>query len=326
MQDPDLGNASSNWSALRPSYETETLVYRDLHVTVRYATAMRGSRLIIRGERDATGLQHTHNRNSHAILTVRRCAGLMVWSGSHLLCYYLESLGRTTNCIDTVLELGSGVGLCSAVAVMAGACSYLCTTDAAGPVLDLAAQNLRVAENAAKASAKSVEWTVAQLNWGDEVQIERILGTLPEQRHTSEKRFGTVLAAEIIYPDIDVLTLHQLFKTVDMVLVQGGEFICAFVERNSSSVMCMIEVADSLGWQLAIIPGADFLPSSICHAMEGAKLLKFSRAAPGCNGALGGVDCCIFPGLKARLERMSKATEQAEEWVAPFADEECMYV
>ena len=54
MQEPSLSDAS--WSVLRPSYETETLVYRDLHVNVRYATAVRGSHLIARGERDATGL------------------------------------------------------------------------------------------------------------------------------------------------------------------------------------------------------------------------------------------------------------------------------
>ena len=55
MQDPNLSDAS--WSALRPSYETESLVYRDLHVHVHYATAVRGSKLIVPGERDATGLR-----------------------------------------------------------------------------------------------------------------------------------------------------------------------------------------------------------------------------------------------------------------------------
>ena len=53
MRAPNLGDG--NWRAVRPSYETETVVYGDLHVHVRSATAVRGSKLIVPGERDATG-------------------------------------------------------------------------------------------------------------------------------------------------------------------------------------------------------------------------------------------------------------------------------
>ena len=253
----------------------------------------------------------------------------MVWSGSHLLCYYLESLGRTGKCIGSALELGAGVGLCSAVAIQAGACGHHCTTDMADPVLELASQNLQVAANAANAAnarAKSVEWSVAQLNWGDEAQIDGILRALPHPAHANETRFDTVFAAEVIYPDIDVQTLNQLFKTVDLMLVTGGAFICAFVERNALSVTRMLEVAGKTGWQLDLIPSTDFLPryesstATRVHAMEGAKLLKFTRAAQGgCNNGLGEADCSIFPGLKARLQRMTRAAQEVEEWVAPFA-------
>jgi hypothetical protein len=222
------------------------------------------------------------------------------------------------------LELGAGVGLCSAVAIRAGACTRLCTTDVAEPVLELASQNLQVAASAAaSARARSVPLSVDLLNWGDEAQIKQVLAA-------SGSRFDTVIAAEVIYPDIDVPTLRNLFKTVDMTLVQGGAFICAFVERSAPFVMRMLEVASSTGWELALIPSTDFLPRSQSaattrpHATEGAKLLKFTRraAAAGCNHAVGEVGCAIFPGLKARLQRMARAAQEAEEWVAPFAAED----
>lgn len=259
------------------------------------------------------------------------------------------------------MELGAGVGLCSAVAIRAGACTRLCTTDVAGPVLELASQNLQVAASAAEsairvkttvsasqccaltvclpasaaasARARSVPWSVALLDWGDEAQIKRILGA-------SGSRFDTVVAAEVIYPDIDAPTLRKLFKTVDMTLVHGGAFICAFVERSAPFVMRMLEVASSEGWELALIPSAGFLPRSQSetsisdggettgarlHATEGAKLLKFTRraaAAGCCNHAVGELGCAIFPGLKARLQRMARAAQEAEEWVAPFAAED----
>lgn len=249
----------------------------------------------------------------------------MVWSGSHLLCYYLESLGRTGKCIGSALELGAGYALqlqsrparaiTSVPLIWRTRCwSWLRRT--CRLLLTLPTQP----------RAKSVEWSVAQLNWGDEAQIDGILRALPHPAHANETRFDTVFAAETIYLDIDVQTLNQLFKTVDLMLVTGGAFICAFVERNALSVTRMLEVAGKTGWQLDLIPSTDFLPryesstATRVHAMEGAKLLKFTRAAQGgCNNGLGEADCSIFPGLKARLQRMTRAAQEVEEWVAPFA-------
>lgn len=294
--------------SLVPSFETETFQYNHVCVTICRATTVRGGQLI-----DKSGDARIND-----------ATGLMLWSGAHLLCYYLEWLGAAGRTLGTSLELGAGVGQCSAVALSTGVCSHLCATDGANPVLDLTAQNLGACTTAAPSL---VSWVTRLLQWGHEVHIAECLATLPKEG----RRFDTVFAAEVIYPDIDEPTLLSLFRTVDLALRPEGTFLCAFVQRSAASVWRMIETASLAGWVITMIPANTFLPEQQSAGrplfnMQGAKLLRFARAPMGiadCNSKLGGQDCEIFPGLKASLERIRAAeVEGVPGWDPPFVDED----
>jgi predicted nicotinamide N-methyase len=131
--------------------------------------------------------------------------GASVWGGAVTLCRVLEGRGAGTITGKSVVELGSGHGLCSLCCLLLDA-SLVISTDMPrndGGLLQLIELNKH--ENIASLAACQ-RWEIAPLQWGDQAQIDHvreILGT--------RDRCDFILASECAY---DESTFDELLLTI----------------------------------------------------------------------------------------------------------------
>ncbi|KAJ7067976.1 putative methyltransferase-domain-containing protein [Mycena amicta] len=144
---------------------------------------------------------HLESINIHLKLDPKSGCGGIAWPAAEVLCRYLARRGSTSLRGKTVLDLGSGTGLCGLLAAKLGATAYL--TDQA-PLLSV------MQENVALNDELSSLCTVAELNWGEPLPPDI---PLPD----------VILAADCVY-----------FEPAFPLLVQT---LSALVNENTTEVL-----------------------------------------------------------------------------------------
>jgi predicted nicotinamide N-methyase len=147
---------------------------------------------------------------------VNGSSGLAVWICSQILAGYLiDNPHHVQN--ESVLELGSGLGLCSIVAHKLKAQQVLATD---GDVHVLQNLHHNTLQNAASPQQASESPTIhaRQLVWGHQLDQFRA-------NHTSDQLPSTILAADIFYTP---KTVKPIWNTVQKLLAKDGKFLLAF--------------------------------------------------------------------------------------------------
>jgi predicted nicotinamide N-methyase len=281
-------------SNLVARYETEDFAYYPsnhvpLHVSVKSATSTVGSNLT--GEnRDRTGI--------------------MIWPATHLLCQWLSE--RPLCKEAAVLELGCGCGLVGVTAKIASPDLLWVSTDMDDKALELARQNHELNDIATDAA-----W-VLNLKWGDEERIKSVKDELEKDRKS--RHFEAIVAADIVYPSTVNQVLQLLFDTVDNLLSLDGTFYLAFCTRDGyRTPQRFIEAASEAGFRISALNYLldDEVKSKLPPLLDARIfVLRRDEAAKSENELLGELNCLVFPGLFAAVQRAAEESSD-EEWEPP---------
>lgn len=285
-------------SNLFARYETEEFVYypshqAPLHVSVRSATSTVGSNLTS-DNRDRTGI--------------------MIWPATHLLCQWLSERPFSHDQSETIIELGCGCGLVGVTAKLACKNLKWVSTDMDDKALMLARQNYRMN------GFVSDDVMVRNLRWGDKDHIQTIQDELAKFR--SSKQVPTIVAADIVYPSTANQVLRLLLDTVDILLAPSGKFYLSFCTRDGyRTPLRLIEAASRAGFLISALDyHLDPDVKSKLPPLLDAKLLVLQRGEVIGNELLGRLDCPVFPGLHAAIQRAAEESSD-EEWEPPaFVD------
>jgi predicted nicotinamide N-methyase len=246
--------------------------------------------------------------------------GIMIWPATHLMCQQI--LSRRLFKGQYVVELGCGVGLVGITACKSkNPPSLWASTDADGNALYLCHINhqlndIQVRDSQVQSGA--LAW-IRNIRWGDDVQISALLNELQRCRG-SNKKFDSVVGADIVYPSTCGRNLQNLFHTVDKLLRPGGTFYLAFASRDGhKSPSRLIEAASATGYVIECETSLDDELRKLLPPLLDSKLLLLTRSvtAEQINNALGSKSCPIFPGLKEALARMNDESDD-EAWEPPF--------
>ena len=162
----------------------------------------------------------------HKPITLRTKAGvagstgLAIWTCSQILAGYLLENPHKVRSQHSVLELGSGLGLCSIVAHQLGVPKVL-ATDGDVHVLQNLRHNARC--NAIRHHTSPSILHCPQLIWGKQEQLDEI-----ERLH---KLQPVILATDVFYTP---QSIQPLWQTVDQLLEPNGEFLLAFAPHEVS--------------------------------------------------------------------------------------------
>jgi len=140
--------------------------------------------------------------------------GLTIWRASELLCNYLSTVPEKVK-NKSVLELGSGLGLCSIYTYALGASKTIMTdgdSDALANLRSNVALN-KLSEAEEKVCCKQLRWGLNVEGFRDEVG----------------GRVNVVTGADIIYIEE---VIEPLFRTVEEMLLPEGIFLLAYARRN----------------------------------------------------------------------------------------------
>jgi hypothetical protein len=162
---------------------------------------------------------------------------------------------------------------------------------------------------------ESTTAAVECLLWGNKTQIQHLL----KKYH----QFDAIVGADIVYPSTCGETLQQLFVAVDCLLCLHGTFWLSFATRDGCKTPSrLLEAASDAGYAIDCLPALDPSITRRLPPLLDSKVLvlKRDKNAARINGALGGNDCPIFPGLRAALARLDDPSSE-EEWEPPFAEE-----
>lgn len=285
-------------SDLVARYETEEFVYypshhAPLHVFATSATSTVGSNLT--GEnRDRTGI--------------------MIWPATHLLCQWLSERPFSQDQSEAIIELGCGCGLVGVTAKLAHQNLLWVSTDMDGKALEITRQNYQINGMA------SDDAMVLNLKWGDKDQIQLLQDELAKTR--SSRQVPAVVAADIVYPSTANQVLRLLFDTVETLLAPSGTFYLSFCTRDGfRTPLRLIQAASQAGFQISALSYqlAPDVKRKLPPLLD-AKLLVLHRGDVIGNELLGGLDCPVFPGLHAAIQRSAEESSD-EEWEPPaFVD------
>jgi SAM-dependent methyltransferase len=292
-------------------YGTETYCYYTskssgsaFHVHVRSATSTIGCNLTSE-HRDRTGV--------------------MIWPATHYFCQWLTEI-RPFSTLEigsdlAILELGCGCGLVGLVTslISSGSPTVDCnrlwvSTDADPKALELTRANFEIN----KIPMDNV-W-IRKLSWGDREDIKNLQKEL--KTLINRDRFDIIVAADIVYPSTANQVLTLLFQTIDMCLSPDGTFYLSFCTRDGyRTPQRLIAAANIAGYTISVVDyKLDNEVKIKLPPLLDAKLLVLRRGDSTLNKSLGGLNCQVFPGLQASIQRASKEVKN-EVWEPPaFVD------
>lgn len=150
---------------------------------------------------------------------VEGSTGLAVWMCSQILAAHLiDNPQHVQN--ESVLELGSGLGLCSIIAHKLQAKQVLATDGDIHVLQNLCYNINQNALAAQKPSPSESDSTIRcrQLVWGHQLDVFRA-------NHTGDQLPSTILAADVFYTSEAV---KPLWETIQQLLAEDGQFLLAF--------------------------------------------------------------------------------------------------
>ena len=231
--------------------------------------------------------------------------GVLLWPASHLMCQYLV---QHRPLLGSVLELGCGCGLVSAVAAMTtNSTTTIVATDRDYHTLRLCEENMK----------QNPLVLVKQFSWGDECVMDELLALTPSAG------FDVILGADIVYPDTTDHVLDLLFISVRQLLSWQGHLLLSFVSRDGTRTpQRFLSACQRHFMHLELVLEADSLTKKFpLPPMMGAKLLKLIPSeTPDLN--LGSDTCPVFPGLHSRISSLNDASASSDdEWQPPFSND-----
>ena len=182
-------------------------------------------------------------------------------------------------------------------------CSTYIATDLDYDALGMAKTNLAM-------NGAADHFVTAKLRWGDD-EGAKLLGS-----------FDVVFGADIIYPG-SLVALRDLLSTVDLLLAEGGMFVCGFVERDWTETMAaLIDSCNELNFKIICLEAASAEDDKEYTTM-GSRVLSIRRMNEGeSNEGLGGDDCKCFPQLNSRMREREDDSSESEFEFPGFIDEE----
>ncbi|XP_022095492.1 methyltransferase-like protein 22 isoform X2 [Acanthaster planci] len=165
---------------------------------------------------------------NHAMATTLSDVGLQVWQGCLLLCDFLLT-HREMFKGRVVLELGSGVGLCSTV--MAMTASHVFATDIGTSVLELCQRNIthnyHYLMGHSDENQERVEVQVRELDWFQSTKSSDHPGPFQWSKKDIEKlgEVTVIIAADVVYDD----DLTDAFFNTLIRLMSSGKDKTAFI-------------------------------------------------------------------------------------------------
>ena len=215
-----------------------------------------------RGQRNSRGIQRLEVKLdvSMACTTDIHETGMVLWPVSRYLCWYLLSVcdcgdeGQRMNWKTlkgkSVIELGSGTGLCGLMLSCMGTCESVLLTDGEDIVMDV------LTANCAKRAEKST--TAELLRWGKDCTASL------EKRHFDIIIGADVLAYTLGDPELLISTVRAIMDN------NGAEiFICGFSNRAENHRRRVFDVAKIYGLSIQLVPPSEFLPSPVPDDIAG---------------------------------------------------------
>jgi len=300
-----------------------TFEFRDnMSVTIHCMESFKGC--ILQKDDKAKGAQHIDK------------TGLLIWPATFLLCDFLCWCHRTRSQSDdsplstlSVVELGAGAGLSGFLTALLRP-SFLLLTDRDADALSLLRHNAR---------ATSRRVGVERLSWGDNDDLANIRTTL--EKETKRHHCDLVMAADVVYPNVDKIVVSLLFDTVsrllppsletfddidemiakiqdpssphplvnDQSLIATPSFVCSFVcrDRGRPSARRMMKAAFSRGFTAREIPWTLFTPK---RPLMDAQILLFRRTLP---IPLPSPIASLVNGIKGEKRRKEAEEEKEDE-------------
>lgn len=316
-------------------------------IKIKYATTTRG-RQIVHESKDSTGI--------------------MLWPASRIMCQFIAWISSSSSSSssskhnyigDTVLEVGCGCGVVSVLAAKLNLVKFIVCTDFDTDALKLSDDNMQLNNldqeqeiyygNDDKNDTEQDNKTIIKsypLTWGSVSDVDQVLklmnNCMMNNTDQQEKKFDTILGADIVYPRTSDELLHELFASIKLLLKKGkeGKFILSFVSRDGPlTPLKLIRAASQAGFYIDhVISEQSFCSEKIKKrlppTMESKLLVLVQEQeqpqynengdivdAASYNSTLGSDECHVFPGLDAAIERQNQQSDSDEEWQAPFFEE-----
>ena len=166
-------------------------------------------------------------------------SGMSIWRGAEVLCEYLQDHSKLIK-DKTVLELGSGVGLCGIIVHKLGARRVL-VTDGDIDVLNNLRENVQI--NCPTSNNDNNSVSCPQLIWGKNLnEFKKLYGTSQ-----------VIIATDVMYI---TASIHPLFQTVRELLATnendkeeaqdddgGGVFICVNLNDWQAPMETVLDIA-----------------------------------------------------------------------------------
>jgi methyltransferase-like protein 6 len=200
----------------------------------------------------------------------------VIWPAADVLCRYIISNPHEFQ-NKTMLEVGSGVGICGLLAAQLASKCIL--TDNNDIIIDILQKNANIFNEdtqktlpplPSSSSSNNNRVEVAFLHWGEDSQIDALLQKFPNG-------FDIVIGSDVCYwPSC----INPLFKTLDRLLSQTPSssssrpsFVLAYQSRALSCDRLVLETAKSYGFEVTdLYPAFTASTKTTRDEIEGAYL------------------------------------------------------
>jgi predicted nicotinamide N-methyase len=191
------------------------------------------------------------------------CTGLTTWDAGILLARFMVS-NPTLFCGKRLIELGCGLGLCAIIGAHLNA-THFTFTDGDSEAVEAATQNLSENMATAPQESKSCVCEGSVLRWGEGTHLDEFVTS-----RASQGLFDVVLAADVIYQEFQVTSIHFFSPCFDFFVTYTKvelifTTIARFLHFKSKAAVCFLGfcrrgVSLSLIWEAAEKRGLSIQP------------------------------------------------------------------
>lgn len=168
--------------------------------------------------------------------------GVRIWPGAELLCEWL--ITQPSLQYTSIIELGSGVGLCGLL------CSKL--SHSSITLTDCNTQSIELLQHNIKLNNCQHNTNVIDLLWSTNNTVNALY---------SAPAYDLIIASDVIYPDTTNETMCELFDTIDVILRQQDDTsnqynqcaIMSYYTRSHITTQLLFDTAAQYHYQCTIL-------------------------------------------------------------------------